>query len=148
MDSHRARKRFCSGTRMRASPTRKTAMGAPVPRPNSSRYCLGIVSCPFSPIRLLATYSTCDWLEGIFQLLVRISYHSGYHSRSSGDHPTFTGMNKAGFFLAMSTMCAYFADVRGSAWPKQLLHAAQVSGVSAEYGIASDQWVGPVASPS
>jgi hypothetical protein len=34
-------------------------------------------------------------------------------------HSTFTGMNNAGFFLGMSTTCAYFAVMRGSAWPKK-----------------------------
>ncbi len=32
-------------------------------------------------------------------------------------HATFTGMNSAGFRLAMSTTCAYREVVRGSAWP-------------------------------
>ena len=63
---HRRRKRFRSGIGMRASPTRKTATGAPVSRPNSPRYRLGMVSCPSSPIRVLAACSTCDWLDVTF----------------------------------------------------------------------------------
>src|ERR1039458_6325423 len=78
MDSQRIRKRFCSGISMRPSPTRNTATEAPASNPSSSRYCLGIVSCPFSPIRVLATYSTCDWVVGMVQPhLVGISYHIG-----------------------------------------------------------------------
>ncbi len=33
-------------------------------------------------------------------------------------HPTLTGINNAGFFFAMSTTWAYFAVMRGSAWPR------------------------------
>src|ERR1035438_6341453 len=67
MDSQRIRKRFCSGISMRPSPTRSTATEEPAPKPRSSRYCLGIVSCPFSPIRVFARYSTCDWVVDMVQ---------------------------------------------------------------------------------
>jgi hypothetical protein len=43
-------KRCCSGRRIRPSPRRRTAKGAPFPKPRSSRNCLGTVSWPFSPI--------------------------------------------------------------------------------------------------
>jgi hypothetical protein len=42
-------------------------------------------------------------------------------------HPTFAGMNSAGFFLAMSaTTCAYFAVMRGSAWPRKSCTAGMI----------------------
>src|SRR5208337_823531 len=50
-------KRRCSGRRMRPSPKRRTAKGAPIPNPRSSRNCLGTVSCPFSPILVVVMYS-------------------------------------------------------------------------------------------
>src|ERR1035441_5411587 len=50
-------KRLCSGSRIRPSPKRRTANGAPIPNPRSSRNSLGTVSCPFSPILVVVMYS-------------------------------------------------------------------------------------------
>src|ERR1017187_3297048 len=41
------------------------------------------------------------------------------HAKPLTPHPTFAGMNSAGFFFAMSTTCAYLAVMRGSAWPRK-----------------------------
>src|ERR1035441_6368524 len=43
-------------------------------------------------------------------------------------HPTFTGMDNAGFFLAVSTTCAYLASCAGRRGQK-VLHSTQIAGV-------------------
>src|ERR1017187_3946171 len=68
------------GIKISPSPIRSTATGAPVSNPNSWRYSLGIVSWPFSPIRVWTTYSTCNSLADI----VRISHHIDFRLQRLG----------------------------------------------------------------